>query len=52
MKKTIKKTAKKIKEVSTPTNICPVCNGSGLWRPDYTNSPQCEACLGHGVITN
>lgn len=31
-------------------NVCPACQGSGLWRPDFTNSPQCDQCKGHGVI--
>lgn len=57
MKKTIKKAVKKTKEIvssstpATPSNVCTACNGSGLWRPDFTNSPQCEVCKGHGVIT-
>lgn len=51
--KTIKKVVKKAK-VEKPQEVvkekCPVCRGSGLWRPDFTNSPQCEKCQGHGFI--
>ncbi len=56
MKKITKKTTKHTEEespvISTLTSEkCTACNGSGLWRPDFTNSPQCQTCVGHGVIT-
>lgn len=57
MKEVIKKVIKKVKKTLPPkvSNIslketCPTCLGSGLWRPTYVNSPQCETCTGHGFI--
>lgn len=62
MKKVIKKTKgvkkvlKKPAKVNTETplvetsNLCPVCNGIGLARPDFVNSPNCENCKGNGII--
>ncbi len=60
MSKTIKKEAKPLK--ATPeklpktsrkeevSNKCVDCNGSGLERPTFTNSPVCGVCNGAGII--
>lgn len=50
MIKNMKKTIKKDEEIEVVREICPKCQGSGLRNPDYTNSPQCEKCVGHGFI--
>jgi hypothetical protein len=53
VKVAVKSVVKKVKKLVPPqvvNNVCPECRGSGLWRPDFVNSPQCSKCLGHGVI--
>ncbi len=50
VKKAAKKVVDKVVDLSPLKDKCPACQGSGLWRPDFTNSPQCETCKGHGVI--
>lgn len=53
MKKTIKKVTKESTKKSSKgvdSVQCPACLGSGLWRPNFTNSPQCAKCKGHGVV--
>lgn len=48
MKKVLKKA--KEEEIKPISQTCPECLGSGLWRSDYVNSPQCTVCKGEGKI--
>lgn len=49
MKKPIKEEVKKEVKAVKLSDVCPACDGAGLVRPTFRNSPLCEVCNGSGV---